>query len=442
MSSVTIVGGGLSGALLAIFLARRGHHIEVFERRKDVRLGKAERGRSINMALSARGMKALSSVGLLDRVLGDAVALKGRRIHGKSGELTFFPYGRTEDQVIASISRAQLNAILLDAAEAYPNVRIHFDKCVTGYDIDTKMLSFRAGSSGRHITMPSEVVIGTDGSASELRRAMMRVPLFNFSQDYLEHSYKELHIPAGSSGDYQMEKEALHIWPRESFMLIALPNPDGSFTVTLFLQRSRLAKLCDRSDVLEFFRSEFPDTLDLMPDLASDFFRHPTGHLVTVRCFPWHIQGDVLLLGDAAHAIVPFYGQGMNCSFEDCRVLDEVIEEVGQDWNEVFSKFQRLRKTNTDAIADLANENFIEMRDHVADPVFLLRRQLEHALEEAFPEHYISKYSMVTFHHTPYRVALERGRAQEKVLSQVCEGKTSLAEINLEEVLSILPRKN
>lgn len=432
MSEVTLIGGGLSGALLALMLARRGLKVTVYERREDVRVTQIEEGRSINLALSVRGLHALKLVGLDAEILAQTIPMRGRYIHPVQGECSLIPYGRKADEVIHSVSRRGLNAQLLDALVREKNATVFFHHRCTGYDLHSRSLLVRDEST-REFGREVPVVIGTDGAASAVRLALMLHTRMNYSQEYLEHGYKELTIPPGTDGSFRIEPNALHIWPRGGFMMIALPNLDRSFTCTLFLPHHGTPgfdQLTSRSAVRDFFANTFPDAVPLLPELEDEFFRNPTGGLITVRCSPWHHGGQVLLLGDAAHAIVPFFGQGMNCAFEDCEVLMELFDQHGGDWGEVFPRFFDTRKKNADAIAQLALDNFIEMRDTSADPHFALKRQLEHVLEERHPGQFVSKYGMVSFHRVPYAEALERGRVQDRVLMEICSRVKSLAEID------------
>jgi kynurenine 3-monooxygenase len=341
--------------------------------------------------------------------------------------------------VIRSVGRRGLNAQLLDALAREKNARVLFHHRCTGYDVRSRTLTIRDESAGREFTVAAPVVIGTDGAASAVRLSLMLHTRMNYSQEYLEHGYKELTIPPAPDGSFRIEPNALHIWPRGGFMMIALPNLDRSFTCTLFLPHGTpgFDLLKSARHVKEFFTNTFPDAVPLLPNLESEFFHNPTGGLITVRCSPWHHGGQVLLLGDAAHAIVPFFGQGMNCAFEDCEVLMELFDHFG-NWEQVFPRFFASRKPNTDAIAQLALDNFIEMRDTSADPHFALKRQLEHLLEERYPGQFLSKYSMVSFHRVPYAEALERGRVQDRILMEVCSQANSLSDIDADEVFARL----
>jgi kynurenine 3-monooxygenase len=433
---ITLIGAGPAGSLLAIYLARRGFHVDIYERRPDMRRARISAGRSINLAISTRGIHALREAGLWDAILKISVPMEGRMMHSVTGDLAFQAYGQDETEVIYAVSRAELNKALMTQAERQPGVVIYFNERYTGMDFVTGEVRLRHETTGEERTVAAETVIGTDGSASAVRTEMLKVGRFNFSQQYLDHGYKELTIPAGPNGEFQLEPNALHIWPRKTFMLIALPNFDGSFGCIFFFPftgEESFASLNTGEKVLGFFKEQFPDVVPLMPNLLENYFSNPTGAMVTIKCDPWHVRDKALLLGDAAHAIVPFFGQGVNCAFEDCTYLAECIDQHGADWPTVFSAFEKLRKVNTDAIADLALENFIEMRDRVADPDFLLRKKVEHALERKYPGLFVPKYSMVTFHRVPYRVALARGRLQDRILSQLCASLVSLEDLNWEQ---------
>ncbi len=421
--TIRLIGAGLNGPLLGLELATRGFDVEIYERRADMRRVRLSAGRSINLALSTRGIHALKQAGLWSEMQKIIIPMKGRMMHSVQSELTFQRYGKDDSEVINSISRADLNIALMNAAEAR-GVRIHFDQRCTGIDPNTGALRLRDPETGQETSVESAVVIGCDGSASAIRGEMLKRSRFNFSQQYLDYGYKELTIPAGPGGQHVLEKNALHIWPRGNYMLIALPNIDGSFACILFLPFEGLdsfQQLTTEQDVVGFFRERFPDTVSLMPELAENFFANPTGAMATIKCSPWHVDGRALLLGDAAHAIVPFFGQGINCGFEDCTVFLELLDRHGADWETIFEQFEIARKANTDAIADMAVENFVEMRDQVADPHFLFRKKVELALEARYPRHFVPKYAMVTFHRVPYATALERGRIQDRMLAQLCE---------------------
>jgi kynurenine 3-monooxygenase len=437
--TVTIVGSGLAGPLLAISLVRRGYRVRIFERRADMRKVRMSAGRSINLALSTRGIYALDAAGVWDELQKIIIPMKGRMIHPVHGELTLQRYGKDDSEVINSVSRAELNIALMNAAEA-AGIEIAFNRRCVGYNAASGMLQFLDEETGDVEAIHAEVVIATDGSGSAIRGEMLKLNRFNFSQQYLDYGYKELTIPAAADGKHQIEKHALHIWPRGTFMLISLPNIDGTFGCILFLPfegANSFEALDSHARVQEFFQAHFADALSLMPALAENFFGNPTGSMVTIKCMPWHQDGRSLLLGDAAHAIVPFFGQGLNCAFEDITVLLDLIDSGGSDWNEVFADFERRRKVNTDAIADLALENFVEMRDRVGHPSFLLRKKVELALESRLPGTFIPKYAMVTFHRIPYSIAMSRGKIQDRILEQLCNGISSVDDVdwNLAEQL-------
>jgi|SRR5271167_566744 len=421
--TVSLVGAGLNGPLLALGLVQRGFRVQVFEKRPDMRRVPMSAGRSINLALSTRGIHALTKAGLWDKMREIVIPMKGRMMHSAKSELTFQPYGKDESEVINSISRAELNIALMIAAEGQ-GVKISFQQRCTGMDLRSGTLQLRGERTGEERTLDPGVTIGCDGSASAIRGEMLKLTRFNFSQQYLDYGYKELTIPARANGEHALETNALHIWPRGNYMLIALPNVDGTFACILFLPfegPDSFAQLTTHSAVAEFFRSRFPDAFPFMPDLADNFFANPTGAMVTIKCSPWHMEGRTLLLGDAAHAIVPFFGQGINCGFEDCTCILELLDRHGADWARVFREFEQARKINADAIADLAVENFVEMRDRVADPRFLFRKKVELALEAKYPQLFVPKYAMVTFHRIPYATALRRGQVQDRMLTELCD---------------------
>lgn len=441
---ITLIGAGLAGPLLAVYLARRGLQVEIFERRPDMRRAKVSAGRSINLALSVRGFHALREIGVYDTIMKIAVPMRGRMMHARDGGLTFQPYGKDESEAIYSVSRANLNIALMNEAEKHPNVAIHFDMRCTGMDFKKSEVKFRHQISGAESLVPAHPVIATDGSASAVRLDMMRWRRFDYAQHYLEYGYKELTIPPGPNGRHLMEKNALHIWPRGTYMLIALPNLDGSFTCIFFFPfegEPSFASLNSEEKVAAFLGEQFGDVTPLMPDLMQEYFSNPTGAMVTIKCEPWHIEGKMALLGDAAHAIVPFFGQGVNCAFEDCTILHQCIAEFGADWQSVFQQYEKLRKVNCDAIADLALENFVEMRDLVADEGFLLRKKVEHLLEKRYPQSFIPKYSMVTFHRIPYAVALSRGKIQDEILAELCGQARDLSALDWQHADRLIQQK-
>lgn len=416
---IGIIGAGLVGTLLSIYLAKRGYNVSVFEKRDDVRETDRDEGRSINLALSTRGIRALDQVGLATRIRDIAIPMHGRMMHDPSGNLSFLPYGKY-GQFINSISRGGLNAMLLEEAEKN-NVRFYFSHRCTSVNIPKTSTSFQA-SNGKALELDFDILVGADGVFSAVRSAMQITDRYDYSQSYLEHGYKELQIPAGPAGEFLMEKNALHIWPRESFMMIALPNPDATFTCTLFFPfegRQSFASLSDDERILKFFRETFPDAVHHMPRLLEDYTENPTSSLVTIRCYPW-VRHKTFLIGDAAHGILPFYGQGMNAGFEDCFILNEMLERFNDDWPLALADFQRTRKEDTDAIAQLAFDNFIEMRDLVADPRFLLRKKIEARLHELYPNDWVPLYSMVTFNeHIRYSYAYRAGKKQQEIMDEV-----------------------
>ncbi len=415
---IAISGAGLVGSLLSIYLIKRGYKVTVFERRRDMRQSDYEGGRSINLALSNRGIRALEEVGLAEEMKKVAIPMHGRIMHDRTGVLSFLPYGK-EGQFINSVSRSALNIVLMNKAEEL-GVEFLFEQRITNVDHEKTILSIDHGPW--NMDRNFDLIIGADGAYSAVRGAFQITDRFNYSQNYIDHGYKELHIPPGHAGSFQFEKNALHIWPRESFMMIALPNPDGSFTVTLFFPfagNPSFNQLKTDAEVSMFFESTFPDVVKLMPSLLEDYNANPTSSLVTVRCYPW-VKNNTLLIGDAAHAIVPFFGQGMNAGFEDCRILNDMLTRHDDNWVKVLPEFQQERKKDADAIAQLALENFVEMRDLVADVDFLLRKKIEAKLHQLYPARWIPLYSMVTFHDKiPYSIAYETGLKQKKIMDEV-----------------------
>ena len=418
MAKFVLIGSGLAGGLLAAYLGRRGYEVDLYERRADPREGNIVGGRSINLAISTRGIHALEQIGIADEALRHAIPMRGRMIHDKSGALHFAPYDVDPKKCINSIGRASLNTTVIEAAQRYPNVRVHFShKCT---DVDLTEAVCRLETETGKLTVRGDAVIGVDGAFSAVRASMQRnIDHFQYNESYLAHGYKELTIPPAPDGSWQIEKNALHIWPRKSFMMIALPNPDGSFTCTLFWEfegpRSFATTKAD-PDVRRFFDEEFPDAVPLMPTLLEDFKNNPTGSLVTIRCGPWYYRDRVCLLGDAAHAVVPFYGQGMNAAFEDCIVLDECLDKFADNRERAFAEYFERRKENADALADLAIGNFIEMRDKTASRAFRAKKKLDHLLEAALPGVYLPLYTMVTFTRVPYAQAARRARLQDRIL--------------------------
>ena len=421
MKNYTIIGAGLVGSLLGIYLSERGNKVVIYERRPDMRKASISAGRSINLALSDRGWKGLQGVGIDADVKEVALPMQGRMIHNLKGEQTFQPYGK-ENQAIYSVSRGGLNILLMDLAEKH-GVQIKFNHRCTNIDLENKTCDFRINDEDKEVTVESDLIFGADGAYSALRLQMqLSTDRFNYNQYYIPHGYKELTIPAGVKEKWQLSNNALHIWPRGKFMLIALPNRDGSFTCTLFFPfdgEPSFGSLTTKEKVNNFFHETFPDAVQLMPDFIEDYFNNPTSSLVTVKCFPWSYKSNALLIGDAAHAIVPFFGQGMNCGFEDCTILNYLIEKYNEDWSKIIPVFETVRKPDADAIADLALENFIEMRDKVADPKFLLQKKIEARFNEKYPDKWTPLYSMVTFTHEPYSAALSKGKKQDEIMRQI-----------------------
>ncbi|MEV6164314.1 NAD(P)/FAD-dependent oxidoreductase [Streptomyces sp. NPDC052052] len=413
---IAIVGAGLSGCLLACYLARRGYRVELYERRPDPRLGTAERGRSINLALSERGLDALRRIGLEDQVMADALPMRGRMIHPVDGPLDYQQYSHDGERAINSISRGALNNVLLDAAEAAPGVTIFFDHRLTGLDPRTGGMTYETADG--EVRTTASVVLGADGAGSVVRGRLVAEPGAEVHTEFLNYGYKELTVPA-VDGEFALDPGALHIWPRGTSMMIALPNPDRSFTCTMFWPaegEGSFAALNTPAAIENHFRAHYPDVVPLAPDLVDDYLHNPVGVLGTVRCAPWQTGGRVALIGDAAHAIVPFYGQGANCGFEDVVELDQCLTETGGDWARALPLFEERRKANADAIGEMALENFVEMRDKVASPVFRFVKGAEHALERALPGRFVSRYELVSFSTVPYAQVRRRVRRQQRAL--------------------------
>lgn len=421
---ILIIGAGLCGSLLALRMAQRGYKITLIEKRPDLREVHQDAGRSINLALSDRGLTGIRLVGLEDRVKDLCIPMNGRMLHDKEGNTLFSPYSGRQNEYINSISRTDLNIMLLNAADEHDTLQIYFNQGCTAVDLKNATATFVDYNTKKEQTITADIILGTDGAGSAVRKSMYmsRDFLFSFSQDYLGHGYKELTFPPAQEGGYRTDKNALHIWPRGRDMIIALPNIDGSFTVTLFIDYQdapdSFASLNSPEAITEYFTRQFPDAVPMMPELVKDYEDNPVGPLGTIKCHPWSAFGKVCILGDAAHAIVPFYGQGMNASFEDVVVFDTTLEAFGdQGWDRVFKEFEKNRKPDTDAIADLAVDNFHEMKEHTAHPMFQEKRKLETEFEKEFPEDYYSKYSLVTFNEEiGYREAMIRGRAQNKAI--------------------------
>lgn len=433
--SVSIIGAGLAGTLMSILLAHRGHKVRVFERLPDQRREAIPAGRSINLALAARGIAALERADVMQQVLPLLIPMPGRLLHLPDEALTFVPYGQGDSEVIYSVSRPGLNRILLDAAEA-AGVELNFRQSSVDADFRTHHVLMRDEAAGTTWELPMERVIAADGAGSPIRHALVQGLRADASEDLLAHAYKELTLQPDTYGNHLIHKNALHIWPRGGFMLIALPNLDGSFTVTLFLARKgaeSFESLQSTAAIDEFFQRHFPDAAQLMPKLATEFSENPTGTMGTVRCQRWAVEDRLMLIGDAAHAITPFHGQGMNCAFEDCRELDELLHDR-KSWSDAFAAFEQSRRPNTNAIADMALENYQEMRDTVRHPKFQLQKVLSLELERRFPDRFVPRYSMVMFHDDiPYSTAQERGRVQHEILDTLTRDAATMDQVDFAE---------
>lgn len=419
--AVTIVGAGLAGTLMACSLARAGYRVDVYEKRADPRGRQSEGGRSINLALSVRGLHALRQIGLAEEVLKSSILMRGRMIHSPTGALTFQPYGKDDSQALHSVSRAGLNRLLIESAARYPSIQLFFEYKCSGFDLEPCTLHFVDNVSRSPVRVPAEFVIAADGAYSAVRGELQKQERFNYQQEYLSHGYKELAIPTGPGGAFRLEPHALHIWPRGHYMMIALPNPDGSFTGTLFWPfegPNSFAALRTEESVWDYFRAQFPDVVPLIPTLAHDFLNNPTGALVTIRCQPWHWGERVVLLGDACHAVVPFLGQGMNAAFEDCTILTECL--LGRtDRAAALAAYEAMRKRHVDALADLCIDNFREMRDRVGSRLFVLRKKIAILLHRLLPRWYVPLYILIEFTRLPYDDARRRARRQNALMGGV-----------------------
>jgi len=437
-----LIGAGLAGPLLATYLAQRGYSVEIFERRPDMRKESISAGRSINLALSARGNHALKEIGLYDKIKPNTIPMKGRMIHDLNGNTHLQPYGQKENEVIFSVSRAQLNMELMTLAEETGKVTIRFNHQLLSADLEQNKLLFQLSDSLEEIELPFNRVIGCDGSASILRKSIVEKADAQYVKKPLGHGYKELTIPPLKSGKFRIESNALHIWPRGNHMLIALPNNDCSFTCTLFFPMTGATSfetVKTEKDILDLFQSQFHDAIKLIPNLVEDFQKNSTGDLASVYCKPWHLGDKALLIGDAAHAVVPFFGQGMNASFQDCSTLAKLMGQNKNDWKTIFNTFSFVQVENGHAIADMAIENYLEMRDHVNDTEYKKRRNVELKLERMFPGQFIPRYSMVSFHQIPYAEVYQRGEKQFKIIGDILKADPSGQSIDKVMVEKMLP---
>ena len=424
MKEATIVGAGLAGSLWAIYLAKAGYKVTIFERRSDIRLAEIQAGKSINLSLSHRGWEALRAVGVDHHVNELAIPMTGRTMHSEDGQLTYQPYGK-DGQAIYSVSRGGLNAKMMDVAEKEYGTTINYNMQCTGADLEEGIVYLTDKNTGEKLEHKSDIVFGCDGAYSALRyNAFQKLDRFDYSQDYVADGYRELMIPANNDGSYKIDKNSLHIWPRGRFMLIALPNDDGSFTCTLFMpfegDENAFDKINTKSEIEMFFQKTFPDFYEMCPDVAEQWGTHPLSSLVIMRCYPW-TSGKVALMGDAAHATVPYYGQGMNASLEDCHAMGRLMEEHNHNWEEIFKAYQIERKPNGDAIQELSKYNYLVMSDYVADPEYLLQKKFERRIQELYPEKYLALYSMVSFSSIPYAEAWKKGMDQEKYIKGIMD---------------------
>jgi kynurenine 3-monooxygenase len=417
---IIIIGAGMGGTMMALFLARRDFEVDIYERRPDMRVHNGEGGRSINMTVSIRGLRVLEQVGILnDNLLAKTIKLKGRMIHNANGTSVFQPYGINEDEVLYSIVRKDLNAALMDYAESYPKVNIHFNTRCVKIHKDIGSIQFENEITKESFSVPSDLIVGADGTFSTVRQQMHRGERANYSQDFMSHGYKELVIPSGPDGTFQLDHNALHIWPRGQRMFLAMPNSDHSFTGTCILPfegEQSFASLKTDADVLDLFNSEFTSAVPLMPTLTHDFLHNRLGEFITTRTSHWYHKDQIVLLGDSCHSVTPFYGQGMNAAFEDCAVMNQCIDRHGDNWEAIFNEYQRSRKRNTDALADLSLRNFDELRESVKSPAFVARKQMDIILNRLFPNTCIPLYTLISHSVIPYADAIERVERQERMI--------------------------
>jgi len=443
--NVTIIGAGLVGSLWAVYLSRAGYKVTIYERRSDIRKAEISAGKSINLALSVRGWKALDAVGVGDAVREIAISMSGRVMHDTSGQLTYQPYGK-EGEAIYSVSRGKINATMMDIAEKHGNAAIHYNHECQRVDFENSIAFIRNTDTGEELKVKSDLIFAADGAFSAIRyNSMQKLPRFNYSQHFIEDGYREVLLPANEDGSYKMDKNALHIWPRGRFMMIALANEDGSFTCTLFMPHENhkyaFDKLNSKDDVDQFFKDVFPDFYEMMPSVGEAWQDHPLSSLAIIRCYPW-THGKVALMGDSAHATVPFYGQGMNSGFEDCTVLNDLMNKHNEDWEAVFKEYNETRKKDGDALQDLSLDNYYEMRDHVADERFLLRKKIEAKYTKLYPNKWLPLYSQVTFSNIPYHVAYNQGKIQDSIMEEVMQTENIDKIWDTEEIMVKMAEKS
>jgi kynurenine 3-monooxygenase len=441
---ITISGAGLVGSLLSVLLGQRGYEVTIYERRPDTRSNTEDSGRSINLALSSRGIHALKMAGLMDDVKKLLIPMRGRMLHFQDGTQEFSPYGQRPNEVIYSVSRRDLNELMVTAAVKAKPVNVVFEHQLESVDFQSSQLTMLDLKTNTMVEQDFDLLIGADGAGSRVRRALIEKTNGQSDSQFLDHDYKELEIPAGDSGSWQIEKEALHVWPRGGYMLIALPNQDGSFTVTLFMPKTgenSFESLQNEADVTKFFNQHFADAVKLIPDLATDYANNAQGRLGTLRCSPWFVDDQCLIMGDASHAIVPFHGQGMNSGFEDCSELIRLLDLHDENWETVIKEFDRIRKPNAEAIADMALENYVTMRSSVSDPKFQLKKEIGFKLEKRFPDRFVPRYSMVMFHLLPYASAFERGKVQQAILDELVQGIDDINDVDFELAKSLVEER-
>lgn len=438
MKSMTIIGSGLAGTLLSLYMAKRGYEVELFEARPDIRTEKNDKGRSINLALSCRGMTGLAGIGLMSDVEKIMVPMRARAIHMQDGQIQYQAFGRHANEYINAILRSELNRLLLNNAEKVPQIQLHFDMKLVGIDVHSKLLHF-AGKDGSRYSKAYQVLIGADGAASNVRELLAKEQLISASRQFQPHGYKELSI--SHSHNKAFKAEHLHLWPRDSFMLLGNPNRDGSITGTLFLAnegKNSFAELDNEESIHAFFKARFPDAYGAMPNLVDEFMQHPTGSLSTIKCAPWYHEDHCMLIADAAHGVVPFFGQGMNSAFEDCRVLNALLEQYNDNWQLVMPAFYKSRKENTDAVSAMSMDNYHEIQSDIRELKFNLKKGIEQELMHRYPLRYISKHVLVMFTNTPYAQAKAHGVLQVELLNKICSKWRSIQEINWNEVDSLM----